>query len=114
MRNNPVNDAWDGSIKRDLESDVRTHHIHMVESHFEHWDCLLFRDYLRAHPRVAEPFPYLRQVHRRHRGAETGRLQRALVELDRFDVRELLPGAPSGDDRVEPGAVPLLAPVVVQ
>ena len=29
------------------------HHIHMVESHFEHWDRLLFRDYLVEHPDVA-------------------------------------------------------------
>jgi GrpB-like predicted nucleotidyltransferase (UPF0157 family) len=36
--------AW--FIKRDRPSGVRTHHVHMVERHFEHWDCLLFRDYL--------------------------------------------------------------------
>lgn len=32
----------------------RTHHIHMVEAHFAHWDRLYFRDYLREHPKVAE------------------------------------------------------------
>ena len=42
--------AW--FIKRD-EHGNRTHHIHMVESHFEHWDRLLFRDYLIEHPDVA-------------------------------------------------------------
>lgn len=42
--------AW--FIKRD-EKGNRTHHIHMVESHFEHWDRLLFRDYLIEHPDVA-------------------------------------------------------------
>lgn len=32
----------------------RTHHLHFVERHFtEHWDRLLFRDYLIAHPEVA-------------------------------------------------------------
>jgi GrpB-like predicted nucleotidyltransferase (UPF0157 family) len=42
--------AW--FIKRG-ESGSRTHHIHMVETHFEHWDRLLFRDYLVEHPEVA-------------------------------------------------------------
>jgi GrpB-like predicted nucleotidyltransferase (UPF0157 family) len=28
----------------------------MVESHFEHWDRLLFRDYLIAHPNVAREY----------------------------------------------------------
>jgi GrpB-like predicted nucleotidyltransferase (UPF0157 family) len=37
--------AW--FIKRDSVSGERTHHIHMVEGQFrEHWDRLLFRDYL--------------------------------------------------------------------
>jgi GrpB-like predicted nucleotidyltransferase (UPF0157 family) len=45
--------AW--FIKRD-KSGNRTHHIHMVESHFEHWDRLLFRDYLIAHPDVAREY----------------------------------------------------------
>ncbi|MDD5094141.1 MAG: GrpB family protein [Dehalococcoidia bacterium] len=35
--------AW--FIKRDKYGN-RTHHIHMVEADFEHWDRLLFRDYL--------------------------------------------------------------------
>ena len=29
-------------------------HIHMVEADFEHWNRLLFRDYLIEHPAVAE------------------------------------------------------------
>ncbi len=33
--------AW--FIRRDAAG-RRTHHIHMVEPHFEHWDRLLFRD----------------------------------------------------------------------
>jgi len=32
-------------IKRDANGN-RTHHIHMMESDSEHWDRLLFRDYL--------------------------------------------------------------------
>jgi GrpB-like predicted nucleotidyltransferase (UPF0157 family) len=43
--------AW--FIKRD-RAGQRTHHIHMVEGHFEHWERLLFRDYLIAHPEVAD------------------------------------------------------------
>ena len=51
--------AW--FIKRDPASGVRTHHIHMVEGHFaEHWDRLLFRDYLIEHPRVAEEYQALK------------------------------------------------------
>ena len=49
--------AW--FIKRD-EHGNRTHHIHMVESHFEHWDRLLFRDYLIEHPDVAQEYGALK------------------------------------------------------
>jgi GrpB-like predicted nucleotidyltransferase (UPF0157 family) len=49
--------AW--FIKRDLQG-KRTHHIHMVESHFEHWDRLFFRDYLIAHPDVAAEYQDLK------------------------------------------------------
>ena len=51
--------AW--FIKRALRSGVRTHHIHMVERDFkEHWDRLLFRDYLIAHPEVARQYEELK------------------------------------------------------
>jgi GrpB-like predicted nucleotidyltransferase (UPF0157 family) len=47
--------AW--FIKRDPGSGARTHHIHMVEPQFdEHWDRLLFRDYLIEHPEVAKEY----------------------------------------------------------
>jgi GrpB-like predicted nucleotidyltransferase (UPF0157 family) len=42
-------------IKRDRNGN-RTHHIHMVESQFEHWDRLLFRDYLIEHPEAAREY----------------------------------------------------------
>ncbi len=45
--------AW--FIKRSAQG-VRTHHIHMVEPHFPHWERLLFRDYLIAHPAVAAEY----------------------------------------------------------
>ena len=45
--------AW--FIKRDSHGN-RTHHIHMVEHEFEHWDRLLFRDYLIEHADVAKEY----------------------------------------------------------
>ena len=51
--------AW--FIKRDAASGARTHHIHMVEGGFvEHWDRLLFRDYLIAHPEAARQYQELK------------------------------------------------------
>lgn len=49
--------AW--FIKRDANG-TRTHHIHMVESEFEHWDRLLFRDYLIEHPRLLKKYQQLK------------------------------------------------------
>jgi GrpB-like predicted nucleotidyltransferase (UPF0157 family) len=51
--------AW--FIKRDPTTGIRTHHIHMVERDFgEHWDRLLFRDYLIEHPEVAREYAALK------------------------------------------------------
>ena len=64
--------AW--FIKRDGEGN-RTHHIHMVEAHFEHWERLLFRDYLVRNPEVAREYEALKlrlcKVHRADRVAYT-------------------------------------------
>jgi GrpB-like predicted nucleotidyltransferase (UPF0157 family) len=49
--------AW--FIKRDSKGN-RTHHIHMVESDFEHWNHLLFRDYLINHPELAKEYQALK------------------------------------------------------
>jgi GrpB-like predicted nucleotidyltransferase (UPF0157 family) len=49
--------AW--FIKRD-SSGGRTHHIHMVEGDFEHWDRLLFRDYLIEKAAVAQEYQNLK------------------------------------------------------
>jgi GrpB-like predicted nucleotidyltransferase (UPF0157 family) len=49
--------AW--FIKRG-NNGKRTHHIHMVESWFEHWDRLLFRDYLIEHTEVAREYGNLK------------------------------------------------------
>jgi len=50
--------AW--FIKRDRQGN-RTHHIHMVEPQFdEHWDRLLFRDYLIEHPDIAQAYGRLK------------------------------------------------------
>lgn len=51
--------AW--FIKRDPASGVRTHHIHMVERDFPHWESLAFRDHLRAHPDVAAEYAALKR-----------------------------------------------------
>jgi GrpB-like predicted nucleotidyltransferase (UPF0157 family) len=51
--------AW--FIKRDPASGTRTHHLHLVEGHFvEHWDRLLFRDYLIEHRPVAREYEGLK------------------------------------------------------
>lgn len=51
--------AW--FIKREARTGARTHHIHMVEAHFaEHWDRLLFRDYLIEKPLVAREYESLK------------------------------------------------------
>jgi GrpB-like predicted nucleotidyltransferase (UPF0157 family) len=50
--------AW--FIKRDADG-IRTHHIHMVECDFEeHWNRLLFRDYLIDHPETAREYEALK------------------------------------------------------
>jgi GrpB-like predicted nucleotidyltransferase (UPF0157 family) len=51
--------AW--FIKRDPGTGNRTHHLHKVEAHFvEHWERLLFRDYLIEHPEVAKEYACLK------------------------------------------------------
>jgi GrpB-like predicted nucleotidyltransferase (UPF0157 family) len=49
--------AW--FIKRGPNGN-RTHHIHMVEGDFEHWDRLFFRDYLIEHPGSAKQYQDLK------------------------------------------------------
>lgn len=52
--------AW--FIKRDPATGERTHHIHMVERGFtEHWDRLLLRDHLAAHPDAAAEYAALKR-----------------------------------------------------
>lgn len=52
--------AW--FIKRDPRTGARTHHIHMVERGFtDHWDRLLFRDYLIEHEAVAREYEALKR-----------------------------------------------------
>jgi L-amino acid N-acyltransferase YncA/GrpB-like predicted nucleotidyltransferase (UPF0157 family) len=46
-------------IKRDTHGN-RTHHIHMVEREFEHWDRLFFRDYLIERPYLAKEYQRLK------------------------------------------------------
>lgn len=51
--------AW--FIKRNSDW-IRTHHVHMVERDFEHWDRLLFRDYLIEHPQTAGEYEALKMA----------------------------------------------------
>lgn len=64
--------AW--FIKRD-SAGTRTHHVHMVERDFEHWDRLLFRDYLIEHPETAGEYEALKydlaRLHKNDRDAYT-------------------------------------------
>ncbi len=55
--NTPPFYAW--FIKRNSKG-IRTHHIHMVEKNFEHWDRLLFKDYLIEHPDIAREYEQLK------------------------------------------------------
>ncbi len=51
--------AW--FIKRSADEGTRTHHIHMLEGDStEHWDRLLFRDYLIEHSEVAREYERLK------------------------------------------------------
>jgi GrpB-like predicted nucleotidyltransferase (UPF0157 family) len=49
--------AW--FIKRDAAG-KRSHHLHMVEKDFEHWERLFFRDHLIAHPELAREYETLK------------------------------------------------------
>ncbi|MFH0879101.1 MAG: GrpB family protein [Lentisphaerota bacterium] len=49
--------AW--FIKRNPQG-LRTHHLHMVERNFDHWDRLLFKDYLVSHPEAAAEYQTLK------------------------------------------------------
>jgi GrpB-like predicted nucleotidyltransferase (UPF0157 family) len=74
--------AW--FIKRDSQRN-RTHHIHMVETHFEHWDRLLFRDYLIEHSQAAREYSMLKQklsdTHKNDRVAYTKAKSDFIVRL---------------------------------
>jgi GrpB-like predicted nucleotidyltransferase (UPF0157 family) len=76
--------AW--FIKRDPATRLRTHHIHMVEAGFaEHWDRLLFRDYLIEHPQVADEYQRLKSnlasAHRNDRVAYTNAKSEFVVRV---------------------------------
>ena len=88
--------AW--FIKRDAAGN-RTHHIHMVESDFEHWDRLFFRDYLIERPDVAKDYEVLKRTlasaHEHDRNAYTAGktefIQRVTQTAKKFYAKEKLP-----------------------
>lgn len=49
------------AIRRD-PGGARTHHLHFVEPGWEHWDRLLFRDWLIAHPDDARAYADLKRA----------------------------------------------------
>lgn len=54
---------WYAFFVKRAPNGARTHHIHMITRHrtFQnHWDRLLFRDYLIAHPRTARAYGNLK------------------------------------------------------
>jgi GrpB-like predicted nucleotidyltransferase (UPF0157 family) len=57
----PTTDTGDGApfyawfIKR-TATGARSHHLHLVEPHFPHWEGLAFRDYLISHPDIAREY----------------------------------------------------------
>jgi GrpB-like predicted nucleotidyltransferase (UPF0157 family) len=84
--------AW--FIKRHPNTGVRTHHIHMIEAGVQfavHWERLLFRDYLIAHPKVAQEYELLKRrlaaESPRNRAtyaqAKTSFIERVMKELKR-------------------------------
>jgi GrpB-like predicted nucleotidyltransferase (UPF0157 family) len=77
--------AW--FIKRDEEG-KRTHHIHMVEADFEHWDRLLFRDYLIEHPDTAREYGELKEKLSRLHGKDRAAYTQAKGEFIRRVTEE--------------------------
>jgi GrpB-like predicted nucleotidyltransferase (UPF0157 family) len=54
---------WYAFFIRRAESGIRTHHVHMVtrrRTFREHWERLLFRDYLISHPETARDYERLK------------------------------------------------------
>ena len=99
--------AW--FIKRDPCTAARTHHIHMVEGHFaEHWDRLLFRDYLIEQPEVAKEYEALKfrlasaspQGRVAYTRSKTEFILRVTEEAKRYYGRAQLPAAAAGGRQV--------------
>jgi GrpB-like predicted nucleotidyltransferase (UPF0157 family) len=93
--------AW--FIRRDPGSGARTHHIHMVERDFvDHWDRLLFRDYLIEHPQAAREYQSLKlrlaSAHPNDRVAYTKGKTEFILRLTEL--------AKQAQGQAEPGATP--------
>jgi len=80
--------AW--FIKRDAQTGVRTHHIHMVERHFtEHWNRLRFRDYLIEHPAVAEEYAALKRRLTAEKGDRVAYTEGKTAFIEKITARAL-------------------------
>ena len=93
--------AW--FIKRDGKGN-RTHHIHMVEADFEHWERLLFRDYLIEHPDVAREYSELKVALSERHAKDRVAYSQAKTEFIRaVTERAKLKGQPSTARRRQSG-----------
>lgn len=73
----------------------RSHHVHIVEMNNDHWDSVVFRDYLRAHPAEAARYAALKRDlavrYRADREAYTeakGDFVREIMEKARAETKE--------------------------
>ena len=93
-----VSRAYAWFIKRDSMGN-RSHHIHMVEGDFEHWDRLLFRDYLIDHHQIAKEYEVLKRnlapAHEHDRTAYTDGKAEFVLKVTR-QAKEFYRGSPSG------------------
>jgi GrpB-like predicted nucleotidyltransferase (UPF0157 family) len=53
----------------------------MVEAHFEHWDRLLFRDYLLRHPDIAREYGELKERLAKHHDRDRVAYTKAKTEF---------------------------------
>jgi GrpB-like predicted nucleotidyltransferase (UPF0157 family) len=91
--------AW--FIKRD-RTGARTHHLHLVERDFEHWDRLFFRDYLIEHPETGREYQALKlrlaSVHPNDRREYTKAKTEFIVRVTE-DAKRLYSVAKAGPER---------------
>ena len=82
-----------------IKGNPRTHHLHMVEIDSDDWtDNLLFRDYLRSHPDMAEQYAALKQ----ELAATYATDRRAYTESKAPFIQEVLHRAKGNGVQIDP------------